>query len=281
MSSRLLLVRVVPPITLMDPTGGLFDGSPELLELYEEQPELAVHYLQEVIERLGAADLHIDTRVTEGDPAECIISYMQEHPEVAAVAMSTHGRSGLGRWLFGSVAAKVLHSSPVPLLLVRPEAEPRHVDLAAIPHYKTLLVPLDSSPFAEQALGHAQALAQAVDGRLVLVSVSSTPFDLKLVKSDVGDKWCVVPWDAPAEHLVEYLNNVTQKLAGTGVHTQAWVTYGGVADDVLKAAKRGKADLIVMSTHDRSELGHLLAGSNIATQVAQAANVPLLLVRAK
>lgn len=279
-SSGLLLMRMVPPMTLIEPMGGLLEASPEVWELYEQQPELAKQYLQEVIERLRPTGLDIDTWITEGEPAESIIRYTQEHPEIVAIAMSTHGRSGLGRWLFGSVAEKVLHSSPVPLLLIRPEAEPEYVDLAAVPRFKTLLVPLDSSPFAEQALDYAQEFAQAVDGRLVLISVTSTPFDLKLVKPEVNAEWSAVPWGTPAELLVKYLDGIGEKLAATSVPVQARVTYGDAADEILKAAKYEGADIIVMATHGRSGLGHLLIGST-AGRVAQAATIPLLLVRAK
>ena len=79
------------------------------------------------------------------------------------VVMCTHGRSGLGRWIFGSVAEEVLAHSPVPVLLVRPTGTP--VTLSAEPGKFRLLVPLDGSAFAEAALPHAAKLAQALADR--------------------------------------------------------------------------------------------------------------------
>jgi len=52
--------------------------------------------------------------------ADAILDYT-EHNGVDLIAMSTHGRSGLGRWLLGSVTDKVIHGAKVPVLLVRPD----------------------------------------------------------------------------------------------------------------------------------------------------------------
>lgn len=76
-------------------------------------------YLSEVAGKLEAAGFSVRTEVVESNPAEAIIHYAEGHPTIGMIAMATHGRSGLGRWLMGSVAEKVLHVAPVPLLLVR------------------------------------------------------------------------------------------------------------------------------------------------------------------
>ena len=58
--------------------------------------------------------------VTRGDRTVEILRVAAEQG-VALIAMTTHGRGALGRWVFGSVADRVARSSPVPVLLVRPE----------------------------------------------------------------------------------------------------------------------------------------------------------------
>jgi nucleotide-binding universal stress UspA family protein len=226
--------------------------------------------------------LYVETYVSEGDPAEVIVRYAEQHPEVSTFVMSTPGRSGLGRWLFGSVAEKVLHSTPVPLLLVRPtvQKEEEEPDLADIPRYRTLLVPLDGSAFAEQALDVAAGLARAMDARLVLIAVTSKPFDLKLMKTEATAEWSTIPGDTPAEHLVKYLDAITQKLATAEVPASAEVSYGDTTEEILKAAKFAGADIIVLATHGRGGLGRMMIGS-VAMRVAQAAPIPVLLVRAR
>jgi nucleotide-binding universal stress UspA family protein len=227
-SCELLLMRVVPPISLIEPMGGVAEGVPDLWRNYDGQPKLARRYLEDVAGRLFKANLQIDFSIAEGEPAEAILKYVSEHPEIKAIAMSTHGRSGWSRWLFGSVAERVLHGSPVPLLLLRPGENHMRVDLehTVVPRYSKLLVPLDGSQLAEQVLPHAISLARRMGGRLVLTSVTSTPFDLKVVKSDVYGEWSTVPWDTPAERNVRYLDSIAEKLTCDGMLVQGRVTCG-------------------------------------------------------
>jgi nucleotide-binding universal stress UspA family protein len=56
--------------------------------------------------------------VGNGDPANVVVDYAGEN-NIGLIAMSTHGRSGVARWVLGSVADKVLHESETPLWLVR------------------------------------------------------------------------------------------------------------------------------------------------------------------
>jgi len=72
-----------------------------------------------VKERLTRKGIKARSVVETGQPAERIIEYANEE-DVDLIALSTHGRSGMGRWLFGSVADKVVHGSEKPVLLVRP-----------------------------------------------------------------------------------------------------------------------------------------------------------------
>jgi nucleotide-binding universal stress UspA family protein len=75
------------------------------------------------LDRLAASLKHrgIDTTVdiNTGDPATCIVDYAVANA-VDLIVMSTHGRSGLSRWAYGSVANKVLQAAPCPVLVVRP-----------------------------------------------------------------------------------------------------------------------------------------------------------------
>ncbi len=77
-------------------------------------------YLTKIEGRLKDAGLRVRSEVRKGRPAEQIIKYASEKP-FSLIVMSTHGRSGLGRWVFGSVASKVLHEASSPILLIRPQ----------------------------------------------------------------------------------------------------------------------------------------------------------------
>ncbi len=82
--------------------------------------EDAEKYLAAVEKRLKEAGLKVRTDLLEGDPADEILNYAANNP-VDLIAMATHGRSGLSRWAYGSVASKVLRGIATPLLLVTPE----------------------------------------------------------------------------------------------------------------------------------------------------------------
>ena len=76
-------------------------------------------YLRGVEKRLSDAGLKVRSEVLMGDPANELIKYADRNP-FNLIAMSTHGRSGLGRWVYGSVADRILHGVSSPIFLVRP-----------------------------------------------------------------------------------------------------------------------------------------------------------------
>ena len=77
-------------------------------------------YLAAAAGRLRNKTLTLSTDVVSGQPADWIVKYA-EFNQVDLVAMATHGRSGIGRWAFGSVTDKVLHAGNMPVLVVRPK----------------------------------------------------------------------------------------------------------------------------------------------------------------
>ena len=74
------------------------------------------NYLDKIAGDLARQGIESDIAIAAGRPAEAIIEYAASHA-VDLIVMATHGRSGITRWAFGSVADKVLRQSPVPVLL--------------------------------------------------------------------------------------------------------------------------------------------------------------------
>ena len=111
---EVLLVRVVP-LTSMDVVGMAKEaqaGAPILKELD------AQGYLEPLVASLKAKGVGAGARVRIGDPATEIVAAAKEI-NADLIAMTTHGRSGLGRLLFGSVAEAILRGSPIPVFLLR------------------------------------------------------------------------------------------------------------------------------------------------------------------
>jgi nucleotide-binding universal stress UspA family protein len=75
-------------------------------------------YMDRIAERLKSKGIKVNTIITEGHAADVIIKVSHDI-NADLIAMSTHGRSGLGRWAMGSITDKVLHQSDIPVLTVR------------------------------------------------------------------------------------------------------------------------------------------------------------------
>jgi nucleotide-binding universal stress UspA family protein len=120
-------------ITLLRVIQSLDEGSRKILFASEAAVEAtlaswraaAEHYLQQVATQLQTSGLTTGCKVIFGDPAPTILQVTaDEHADL--IVMTTHGRTGLKRWFYGSVASKVLQGAQCPLLLVR--NSPRHAD---------------------------------------------------------------------------------------------------------------------------------------------------------
>jgi len=111
--ARIILLRVALAHTL--------PGQDEIKAEVEAIHE-AEEYLKGVEERLKKKDFDVESHVRYGKGAEEIIDFCQE-PNIDAIAMFTHGRTGIGRWLLGSVAEKVVRHCPIPTLLFRPKGQ--------------------------------------------------------------------------------------------------------------------------------------------------------------
>ncbi len=89
------------------------------VETREANTQEVQSYLERVATTLGEKGARVRVQACEGPVADAILDYAESiHADL--IAMSTHGRSGIARWVMGSVADKVVHAAPVPVLLVRP-----------------------------------------------------------------------------------------------------------------------------------------------------------------
>lgn len=149
--------------------------------------------------------------------------------------------------------------------------------------FRSIMVPLDRSPFAEQALPLALSIAQRARAHLDLVEVHSL-----YGMDDPAAGWA--PYDAALDDQVKhmeqkYLDDTARRLAslapvrlGAAVLRGSSVLPETVADSLIKRARSEKADLIVMATHAPGLLGRFLVG-NVGDELIRRAPAPVLLVR--
>ncbi|OGL00897.1 MAG: hypothetical protein A3E31_15575 [Candidatus Rokubacteria bacterium RIFCSPHIGHO2_12_FULL_73_22] len=113
--AELLLLRVVAPVNPVR-LGRVAPSGPG--RTLAARRRIAKRYLVRVRDRMARRGFRARALVRAGDPAAQILKFAREEG-VDLIAMSTHGRSGLRRVLFGSVAEAVIRRTPLPLLVVR------------------------------------------------------------------------------------------------------------------------------------------------------------------
>jgi universal stress protein A len=146
--------------------------------------------------------------------------------------------------------------------------------------WKKLLVPHDFSPCAERALRTATGLARVHGAALALVHVSSLPENLP---SDA----LITPADSDGPLRVDdytthgarqRLEDIAAPLRREGLAVATFAVTGGIKEQILALARQVEADALVVGTHGRTGLSHLLLGS-VAESLVRVATVPVVCVR--
>ncbi len=254
--AELTLLRVLP-----------HKPGPKHLEAWEVERDRALQHLdglKTVWTREGA---QVKTEMRLGHPAEEILRFSGEHSP-SLIAMSTHGRTGMDRWVRGSVAERVLERAYQPLLV----ANPRGLQAGngeAGPHIRRLLVPLDGSQASMLILPMVIEIARLFGSEVTLFHCA-----------------LLLPTAAHPENAGEYaadealvaLEPWRKKFETIGVPVRLAGATGYPPAEILAAAERENADLVAMTTHGRTGLNRFLFGS-VAEKVLRICRVPLLVLR--
>jgi nucleotide-binding universal stress UspA family protein len=213
--------------------------------------------------------LAAEVEVVQDDPSWAIIDAVDRH-QADLIVMSTHGRTGLGRWLCGSVAERVLRSAPVPVMLVPSHVE---VDWSAAEMLR-VLVPLDGSALAEAILRPLAEVTSVLPASVTLVRSVDPGSAIRL-----GAPEAVWHYDPVSELQTarQYLDACADRLPDA-VQVTTRVAEGPTGAVILGCARDLPADLIAMATHGRNGLARAVLGS-VAQEVLHDTGLPLLLVR--
>jgi nucleotide-binding universal stress UspA family protein len=256
--------RLVPLRVLGEPASSGAGGPPRAGAARRQ----AETYLRGLAERLGATPA--DPLVLEGDAVQTIVDEVPRRG-IELIVMSTHGRSGLGRWLYGSVADAVMRRAGVPVFLV-----PSRCAMRAWPTDRPLriLVPLDYSPLSEAALSPTAALLAPAGAEVILLSVAPRP----VAADPYGRAYAAADADtADREARRRHLEGIAERLRAAGHAVQVRAELGCVPATIRDVAQHEGVDLIALATHGSGGATRLLVGS-VATGVVQRATVPVLVV---
>ena len=228
----------------------------------------ARQYLRHLIARLAEQGVTARAWVSTGDAAEQIVGVAAHHG-CDLIAMTTHGRTALGRGILGPTTDRVVHSSPLPVLTVSPGAESRGPEPVS-----RVLVPLDGSELAEHALPHAELLARGMSAEVLLVRVVSATQLQWLDQLPAAAAEMLEADEAAAE---EYLDRVAGMLRRAGLEVAATTPVGHVAGSIMDVASESPGTVVVMASHGRSGVLRWAIGS-VAESTVRGSGVPVLIV---
>ena len=273
--AEILLVRAVhvPP---MPPDWGMATDDLRRRERAEAQ-----RYLHDVALRFSERGVKVHGRVLQGRPPDAILDAASEE-DVTLIAMATHGRSGLARFAFGSVAEKLLRSSDVPLLLVRsfrpkPDGDLEPMTPEELP-FRRILVPFDGSATAAAGLGPAVKFAQLFNATGVILHVVPPYVPPGPILPGMEP---LLPPEIPEPDAEEDSATAAAASRFEAVDLPAVrrTVIGDPASAILDHAFEAGVDLIAMATHGRSGVSRWAMGS-VAERVLRASTVPMLITRA-
>ena len=112
--SRVTLLHVIPPIEDVISDGEVIT----IDQQWENRRFHAIRYLESIRTRPDWTNVKVGVAVEMGNPAEVILDFARKH-KIDRIVMSTHGRTGINRWVYGSVADKVLRAADRTVVLVR------------------------------------------------------------------------------------------------------------------------------------------------------------------
>jgi nucleotide-binding universal stress UspA family protein len=210
------------------------------------------------------------TRVTVGVPSEAILAYVSE-ADVDLVVMGTHGRTGVERFIIGSVAERVVRHASVPVLTVR------HSD-AAPPSERVerILVPTDGSDASFQALPYAFDLAERFDAVVEGLSIVDERTKSSVYTVETALEEMVGGLEATARTATD---RVEARAHAADAEVTTTVVDGIPSRTICAHAEESGADLVVIASHGRTGLAHYLLGS-VAERVVRNSTVPVLTVPA-
>lgn len=267
--TELILVRVIEPLHYTYLADGML-----MPDVTSHLRDAANNYLEKESALLKEQGYQVSEHIIQGEAAGEILN-LAASVKADLIAMTTHGRSGISRWALGSVAERILHGSEVPVLLVSPVTElPRHDSL------RRILVPLDGSKMAEQALPTAVALAQKSNAELMLVRAVQTLDETNRGILFPNEKEADIAFAKYRARADSYLVEMERLLRFTGVAANHRTLLADPSTAICDATVEANVDLIVLSTHGRTGIGRWYYGS-VANKVIRSVDCPVLLVRSR
>ncbi len=268
-NASLVMLHVEVPYAT-DPNNPRFEF-PKLEELFD-----AIH--EQVDKRLGdpelpvvSGDIEIKHEVKRAVSAAPEILSFAEDNEIDMIVMGTHGRTGLGHFLLGSTAERVVHGAKIPVLTIH------HGEDVLLGHqgkYETILVPIDFSEASRDALKAGAELADKFSSKLLVLHVVEPVLSPQNLFA--GDLSPVVIDSELSLRSQEAFEEFAAGLVPkeTEIHLRSGISH----KEIIAEAKEQKTDLVVMADQGWSAVERWLLGGT-TEKVIRRSPVPVLTVK--
>lgn len=269
--------------------GGEALGPPTTMsDLRSVYTQAAQRDLAQLAQRAGT-DVPFEVELLEGRTHPAILEYGQQHA-CDLIVMGTHGKPWYQRLLLGSTAEAVVRASSLPVLVV-----PNVTVGKSPPRLKHVLCPTDFSPASKAGEAWGLHLGSLGVEEISLIHVVENPLidvyepdkaeiDLQRIMEEARQHppRSAQPFWEHAHHVSQQKLSALrdQFLAASSQRVELLVRDGPASEEIVKAAEEQRADVIVMATHGRTGIRHLLLGS-VTEKVLRASPCPVLVVRSQ
>jgi nucleotide-binding universal stress UspA family protein len=228
--------------------------------------DAAARRLEKATQKAQGAGIECEAHLAHGPAASTIVETAQQLG-VDLVVMGTRGLTGLKHVLLGSVAERVVRTSPCPVLTLKS-------DCAAFARLERILVPTDFSDHARPALDLAIELAKQHGASIHLLHAYELPASVTMA---YGIAVPQTVWDGVQEAAAAELAKLVERVKAAGVAVTSQLVTAPAADAVAEAATEQRSDVVVMATRGLTGLKHVLLGS-VAERTLRIAPCPVLTV---
>ncbi len=240
-----------------------YGNKPEQLEKrMEAGKKLCSEAVEMVRKEFG---IEIESFVSEGEPPEVIASAAQSMG-ADLIAMGTHGRRGIKRFIMGSVTSGVIAQAPCDVLVVKKPCT------QCTGEFTSILLPFDGSEFSKKALSHAHELAKGESSEITALYV------IPRYEEMIG----FMKTDSIRESLYKEAERIIEMartgFSGNGVTIATSIEEGNAGDKIIEIANRLKNDLIVMGSYGWRGVNKAILGST-TERVIMNSSCPILVVK--
>ena len=241
-SSKLEVIAVAVVLTNLEYDGAL----PWVIDDAEKEMQKKLEAVKDMVKEEGI-DCEIIVHRAEDPYVEIVDEAVKNKADM--IIIGTHGRTGVKRFVMGSVAGNVIGHAPCKVLVIPPGAKIG---------YSTILVATDGSTHSDAAVSEAVTIAKRCDSSLIIVSVASSNEEI-----------------ATAE---EHVKRALEAADKEGVKKEAMVMRGKADQAIVEAAEQKEAGLIVMGSHGKTGLMSLVMGS-VTEHVLSHGNTAVLVAK--